>query len=359
MNVFSHLWSLVASVRRQSTTNQAAKPQPHRSPSTLRRRMLSVERLEPRCMLTGNPVVSVTDHAWNPIPDDSGAFNFGSASYSGAMDRRFHVRNLGEAALTLTPIDSASLGANYTLVQNFAATVLGPNDSTEFIIRYSPSGIGGSSGGVAFATNAPASPQFNFVLDGSGVNHAPTCSGFGPVVMQEDGLNYVLDLSGPFSDMDQSDDTLTYAVVSNSNPNLFDSTSVAGRFLTLDPRANAHGSANIVLSATDAQGAAVQSTMTVQVYAVDDPPIVTSFAYSLGETSMTLYGTVSDPDTSWQNLQVYFNGLAMCHSAYVNPDFTFVKVIEMPSWSGMIGAKARTLPTGPESPNWMYVAYDG
>lgn len=364
MSVLSTLWSLFKDSRGDSHSPRriAARRAARRSatPSGLRRRSLHVERLEPRCLLTTSPLVSVTDQGWTAIADDSGDFDFGSASYSSSVDRTFHVRNIGEGTLTLSPIDPASLGANYTLIQNFSATVLGPDDTTQFIVRFTaPDTDTSSSGSVEFATSAPGSPEYNFSLTGMGTNHAPMFSGMGTITLPEDSPNHVIDLGVPFQDAEQSDASLIYAIVSNSNPGLFDSASLSGQYLTLDLALNAVGSASLVVSATDYQGATTQGTLSITVMPIDDAPIVTSFSYTLGEYSMTLSGTVSDPDTSWQNLGVYFNGLAIGHSGGVNPDYTFVHVMEMPSWAGEIGVKARTLPSGPESPNWMYVMYDG
>ncbi len=68
---------------------------------------------------------------------------------------------------------------------------------------------------------------------------------------------------------------MTYTITNNTNGGLFDSTNIAAGNLTLDYTANASGTADITVRATDTGGLWVEDTFTVTV---NDTPTTTNIA---------------------------------------------------------------------------------
>lgn len=106
------------------------------------------------------------------------------------------------------------------------------------------------------------------------INDAPTTIGIGDFSVNEDAPNTTINLHDVFSDAEDSDADLTYAIVSNSNGGLV-AASLSLPNLVLDYVANANGNANITVKATDTGGLSVQTTFKVTVIAVNDKPTTT------------------------------------------------------------------------------------
>ncbi len=95
----------------------------------------------------------------------------------------------------------------------------------------------------------------------------------------EDAANSTIDLWPSFEDAQDADSALTYTVADNTNASLFSSTNVsAGQKLILDYAANAYGTANITVRATDTGTLFVEDTFQVSISAVNDAPVFTSGA---------------------------------------------------------------------------------
>jgi len=121
-------------------------------------------------------------------------------------------------------------------------------------------------------------------------NDAPQSSGIDDVIVSEDAGETVIDLHDTFSDDKDSDDALTYSVVSNTNSGLFDEVTIgADGKLTLRYSANAFGAAHVTIRATDTNGEFVETAFTVTVNAVNDVPVTSG----LGD----LVVNADDPDT--------------------------------------------------------------
>ena len=107
----------------------------------------------------------------------------------------------------------------------------------------------------------------------TGVNDAPTVQNpMGTINMVEDEADRVFDLGNTFFDPDiVYGDTLTYRVVSNSNPGIVDTIIANGR-LTVRLRPDQNGQAVIRVEAKDSAGLQVLDTLTLNVAAVSDSP---------------------------------------------------------------------------------------
>ncbi|MDN5211424.1 Ig-like domain-containing protein [Fulvivirgaceae bacterium BMA12] len=110
-------------------------------------------------------------------------------------------------------------------------------------------------------------------------NSSPVLSngGIDDVTADEDDPDFTIELFEEFEDAEDPDTDLVFAVENNTNPGLFNSTNIASAtgILTLDFADNAFGTAQITVSATDTDGADVNSTFTVTVNGVNDRPTTT------------------------------------------------------------------------------------
>ncbi|MEM7001897.1 MAG: PilC/PilY family type IV pilus protein, partial [Pseudomonadota bacterium] len=134
-------------------------------------------------------------------------------------------------------------------------------------------------------------------IDVTPVNDAPTRTGFiADVVINEDDLrNHNV---GVFEDVDiaTNGDSLTYAVVSNTNPLLFPTLSFAGDDIVLQPAENLSGEAEITVSVTDIAGATADDTFKVTVQSVNDMPVANDDFYTMTEDDDAIVLSVLDND---------------------------------------------------------------
>jgi Ca2+-binding RTX toxin-like protein len=119
----------------------------------------------------------------------------------------------------------------------------------------------------------------NLVLDITRLssNTAPSTSGISDVTVQEDAPDTVIDLFSAFADAQSADTDLTYTIQDKTNSGLFSKTAInaATGELTLDYAANANGTSNVTVRATDADGLSVDTTFGVTVNPVNDAPALT------------------------------------------------------------------------------------
>ena len=137
------------------------------------------------------------------------------------------------------------------------------------------------------------------------INDVPTTSGIADVNVNEDAADTVIDLFAAFADVEDADEDLTYTIQDNSDPSLFSSTSIDGLAgtLTLSYAANANGSSDIIIRATDLGGEHVDATFTVNVAAVNDQPTTSGIADVLvaqgtGSTVVDLSNAFDDVEDS-------------------------------------------------------------
>ncbi|MCA9246209.1 MAG: putative Ig domain-containing protein [Planctomycetales bacterium] len=106
-------------------------------------------------------------------------------------------------------------------------------------------------------------------------NSTPTTNGFAGVSVVEEAGSSVVDLFAAFDDTEDADTLLTYTVVSNSNPSLFVSTPIdgIGGTLTLNYAADIAGEAELIVRATDTEGAFVDASLLVSISEINDPPV--------------------------------------------------------------------------------------
>ena len=155
------------------------------------------------------------------------------------------------------------------------------------------------------------------------------------VIVDEDGDWVYVDFGYSFYDAEDPYYDLSYEVVSNTNPDLFDNAAVDGYGgLVLDFADNAWGDAELTIRATDTGGLWVETTLNVHVEAVNDAPVVGDFG---GSTEIgnfwTFSGTVTDVDDNVQGMLVNFGGILSSYgyTTTVNADGTFELTAEFPN----------------------------
>ncbi len=117
------------------------------------------------------------------------------------------------------------------------------------------------------------------------VNDAPVASGLADLSVVEDaGTLADIDLHPAFSDQEDNAVDMTYALTSNSAPNLFSSAQiVANQLLRLTLADDQAGTATIGITATDSGGLTARTNLLVDVTQVNDAPVAVADTYTTSE----------------------------------------------------------------------------
>lgn len=141
------------------------------------------------------------------------------------------------------------------------------------------------------------------------VNNAPTSSGVADVSASEDDSPVKIDIKATASDVDDEVNSLTYAILSNSNTALFSSVVLdsAGK-LHLNYAANAYGTANFVVRINSSGGQFVDVPFDVIVASVNDNPVATiNLSLAIDHDALKPIGntllSLTDVDNSASQLQ--------------------------------------------------------
>ncbi len=107
---------------------------------------------------------------------DGQTIDFGSTNVGTSVDRTFTVVNDGNATLSLTNLNPASLPAGFSIVSNLGSTSLAAGASTTFTLRFTPGSGGSHSGSIGLVNDDANENPFDLVLQGTGVAQAPEIS---------------------------------------------------------------------------------------------------------------------------------------------------------------------------------------
>jgi LPXTG-site transpeptidase (sortase) family protein len=196
----------------------------------------------------------------------------------------------GWATFSPGPTDESAQGVQQYIVSNISNPALfsaSPAVNTNGVLSYTPSpnAFGTSTfdvrvqddGGTANG-GIDTSPTQQFTINVNPVGDPPTTTGIADVTVLEDAADTIIDLWPSFTDVEDTDDLLTYSVTGNTNASLFTSTDVTGspnQYLTLDYAPDQNGSANITVRSTDTGTLWVEATFQVTITPVNDPPSFT------------------------------------------------------------------------------------
>ncbi|HYW78151.1 MAG TPA: GEVED domain-containing protein, partial [Thermoguttaceae bacterium] len=168
-------------------------------------------------------------------------------------------------------IESSTL--TYEVVGNTNDTLVGTTivDAT-LTLAFAPNQNGTAELSVRATDSGGESVEQSISVKVNSINDAPTVtSPFAPVVVVEDAPDRVIDLSAHFGDIDST--ALTFAVVGNTNDALV-GTTIEDETLTLAFALDQHGTATLIVRATDGDGLFVEQSMAVTVQVLNDAPMV-------------------------------------------------------------------------------------
>lgn len=147
----------------------------------------------------------------------------------------------------------------------------------------------------------------------SGVgNDAPTTNGFDLLKITDRNADTIISLDAVFDDYEDPDSALTYSISSQTNGGLFDSVSInpASGDLSLNAAASGSGRSTITIAATDSGGLTVESSLTVDVDRINQPPVISDyFVGPIGGFVWEFSGTVTDADDDVEGFVVELTGL--------------------------------------------------
>ncbi|HOU39800.1 MAG TPA: cadherin domain-containing protein, partial [Promineifilum sp.] len=150
------------------------------------------------------------------------------------------------------------------------------NDAGTLTLTFAASGAGVANITVRAFDSQDAHTDDPFVVD---INDAPTGPATQNVTVNEDALTSQINLYDVFDDAESADADLTYAIISVSNPALFDpAPTITKPNLTLDYAPDAAGKSDVKVRATDSGGLWAETTFKVTVNAVNDNPTTSGIA---------------------------------------------------------------------------------
>lgn len=169
-------------------------------------------------------------------------------------------------------------------------------------------------------------------------NDAPTTSGIDSVPITNAAIDVAISLWNAFADAETADHQLTYQVVSNTNPTLFDAVSINSTTgnLTLNAASGASGRSEITVRATDAAGLSVTTTFAANINSTTVNPYLTYVVIPEGYNAFRFVGEVSD-DQPVEGLLVVFTGaLSLRASVQADGSFEFVVVLDEEDEGGSV-----------------------
>jgi hypothetical protein len=161
-------------------------------------------------------------------------------------------------------------------------------------------------------------------------NDAPTTAGFNLVEISDAAVDVAISLMSHFSDAESGSSGLTYSIISNDHPELFDSVSIdpVTKQLIVNAASGASGRATIVVGAADAGGQHVYSTMTTDINRENQPPEILDFeCASIAFGTWIVSGRVVDPDDDVSNVIVEFYGVFAARASVDESGFFMFAVV--------------------------------
>jgi len=165
-------------------------------------------------------------------------------------------------------------GLTYTVEENtnealFTSTFIAAGVLT---LDYAEGQYGNSAITVRATDTHNRFAESSFNVQVQAINDPPTSTGLANIIVDEDALNTVLDLTVSFNDEEDGPGGLTYSIEENTNSSLFNTVTIDSTNLILDYAHNQHGIAAIRVRATDSGSLTVESQFTVTVQSINDPP---------------------------------------------------------------------------------------
>lgn len=188
--------------------------------------------------------------------------------------------------------DTLSLSVTDVSAPGLFASAAVSGSGTDLVLDYAADQNGTASVTVTATDNGVPVLTADYVVTVTvnPVNDAPVTTGaIADVTMDEDDppLTFPINV---FDDVDvlTNGDVLSFSVVNNTDPSLFNSVGLVGEDLTLTVAADQFGTADITIRASDIAGAFVEDTFTVTIVSVNDLPAAGDDAVSTTEGAAPL-----------------------------------------------------------------------
>lgn len=235
--------------------------------------------------------------------------DFGSvAAASGIISRTFTIQNTGSGTLTLGSNSVSVSGgqfADFTITDQ-PATIIVAGGSDTFTIEFNPSAIGTLSTTVNIANDDSDENPYNFAIQGTGTNSAPTNISLSSSSINENVVGNSIIGTVSTTDPDVGN-TFTYTLVSGTGSDDNASFNIDGSNLRISnsPNYEAKSSYSIRIRSTDQGGLYFEKSFSITINDISEPSSVTTQSVSnitattatgngtitvLGEPSPTAYG---------------------------------------------------------------------
>ena len=193
-------------------------------------------------------------------------------------------------------VNTTPAGLNFSILYNGSVTA--------------PSAKGSYSIQVTIQeTNYQGSQSATYVLNG-----APVLLSTPSISMNEDSGIHQQNISTMVDDLEQSEASLQYEVVSIINESLLQQAAVSGFNLLLTPATNKYGNAAITIRITDAQGLFVETIIPVTINNIQDPPVFTSTPVTVGAQDVLYTYSIVASDVDLADV------------------LTISSIVQLPSW---------------------------
>jgi len=165
-------------------------------------------------------------------------------------------------------------------------------------------------------------------------NDAPSATSGGTVRITNADQDVAVSLFNAFQDAETPDNQLVYEIVSNSNPSLFDSTSIntANGTLVLNAASGASGRSKIIVKATDAAGLSTFATFVADVAYANQAPTLSYTVECVGADTFRIIGTVNDDDDVEGLLVQFWGSFNLRATVKADRSFEFSVVVHEPDW---------------------------
>ena len=208
-----------------------------------------------------------------------------------------------------------------TVLTTHAAIDSATITATDLTITVIPDANGTGTVDVTATDPSGESVTANIPVSVDAVNEAPVIVGVVPTVTTDEDTNTSVSLAGLFDDVDiaTNGDSLTLSVTGSTNAAI-DSATITGNTLDIALLADANGTGDVTVTATDTGGLSVDAVISVTVNAVDDAPQLVGVPPSLVTNeevgvSANLLGLFDDVDILTNGDSLTLTVTAVSHPA--------------------------------------------
>ncbi len=229
----------------------------------------------PEIAVEGN-ATGITDG--DSTPDTADHTDFGStATAGGTVTRTFTVQNTGGAALSLTGTPKVVFGGTHAADFTVSVQPTSPvaaSGTTTFQVTFDPGAVGLRTATLSLANDDGDENPFDFTIQGTGLNSAPTDLALAPTSLAEN--NAANATVGTLSAVDaDAGQTHTFSLVSGTGATDNGSFTIAGTDLKLTPVADfeTKSSYSLRVQADDGNGGTFAKALTVTITDVPEQEI--------------------------------------------------------------------------------------